>query len=477
MIINLISEFSAVKIEWKSEINPEKLHKTMKPRARKKEAENLFQQDLEHLLDQRQPLYKLANRLPWEQLESSFESYYSEHGRPALSTRLMAGLLLLKQLENLSDERVCEAWQQNPYMQYFCGEQYFQWKQPCEPSELVHFRHRIGEEGVERILKMTIYLHRDKVEKEEELVADTTVQEANVKFPTDTRLYVDCIEKLWHLGDKENVKWIRRYTFTVPKLLGTLRTRSNRLVKQRRKAQRKLKTIAGRLKREFESRVEDAGELYGEELALMERVLKQKRQDKNKVYSLHDPDVLCIAKGKAHKKYEFGRKASVTMLRDSGVIVSAVSFKDNLYDGDTLDPAMEQCEAMTGKVFESVLVDKGYRGKKEVRGTDVVIPKQPRKTLSYYYKRKERKRYARRATIEPVIGHLKNDYRMARCFLKGTMGASINLGLAAAAWNLKKWINESSFWRFFTRLLEKVHPATNSTHNINTILGAFPAAS
>ena len=305
---------------------------------------------MEHLLDQRQPLYKLSNRLPWEALEKSFECYYKDFGRPALPTRLMAGLLLLKQLENLSDERVCEAWRQNPYMQYFCGERYFQWKLPCEPSELVHFRNRIGQDGVEKILKMTVELHAQKVASEPELVADTTVQEANVKFPTDTRLHMDCIEKLWRMGDQESLKWRRLYTFTVPKLLARLRTRSNRLVKERRKCRRKLKTIAGRLLRDFRRQVGLGGELlYGESLALVERVLAQKRHDKNKVYSLHDPKVLCIAKGKAHKKYEFGRKASVVMLRDSCVIVSAVSFKDDLYDGDTLAPALEQAERWQGK--------------------------------------------------------------------------------------------------------------------------------
>jgi len=155
--------------------------------------------------------------------------------------------------------------------------------------------------------------------------------------------------------------------------------------------------------------------------------------------------VLCIAKGKAHKKYEFGRKASVTMLRDSGVIVSAVSFKDNLYDEDTLEPALNQASDMTGKTFESVLVDKGYRGRKNVAGVEVVIPGKISKKLSYHHQRKRRKRYARRAAIEPVIGHLKSDYRMARCFLKGALGAGLNLGLAAAAWNIKKWINELLF--------------------------------
>ena len=199
----------------------------MKPKSRTAEPAQPFQQDLEHMLDQRQPLYKLANRLPWSELETAFEGHYSEVGRPALPIRLMAVLILLKQLENLSDERVCEAWQQNPYMQYSCGERYFQWKLPCEPSELVHFRNRIGQVGVEKILKMTVELHAGKVEKEEELVADTTVQEANVKFPADTRLYVDCIEKLWRMGEAEAISWRRSYVRTVPALLARLRTRSN----------------------------------------------------------------------------------------------------------------------------------------------------------------------------------------------------------------------------------------------------------
>lgn len=418
----------------------------MKPKSRKSESAELFQQDLEHLLDQRQPLYKLANHLPWDELSGLLECYYSDIGRPALPIRLLAGLLLLKQLENLSDERVCEAWQRDPYMQYFCGERYFQWKLPCEPSELVHFRKRIGEGGVEKILRMTVQLHGSKVLEESELVADTTVQEANVHFPTDTRLHVDCIERLWRMGEREGMSWRRSYVRTVPGLLARLRTRSNRLVKDRKKCRRQIKTIAGRLLRDFKRTVGSTAEaLYGQELDLIERVLRQKRHDKNKVYSLHDPGVLCIAKGKAHKQYEFGRKASVTMLRDSAVIVSAVSFKENLYDGDTLAPALEQAYQMTGKTFESVLVDKGYRGRKNVGATAVVIPGKINKRLSAYHRTKQRKRNARRAAIEPVIGHLKSDYRMARCFLKGALGAGVNLMLAAAAWNVKKWLNELLF--------------------------------
>ena len=413
-----------------------------KPKRSELSAGDFFQPDLDGLLDQRQGLYKLANTLPWDEVVSAIEPLYSEVGRPGLPVRLLAGLLLLKHLENLSDERVCEAWVQNPYYQYFCGEDHFQWRLPCDPSELVRFRQRIGVSGVQRLLELSLSLHRGQVESENELVADTTVQESAIAFPTDTRLHVDCIEALWRMGDAAGVSWRRRYTRTVPKLLRVLRTRSNRLVKDRRKARNKLKTIAGRLLRDFKRRCGEAWRLiHAEKLSLIKRVLSQKKHDKNKVYSLHDPSVLCIAKGKVHKKYEFGRKASLAMLRDSGVIVSAVSFADNLYDGDTLEDTLALAQVHTGKTFKSVLVDRGYRGQKRVGQTDVLLPGNVRKSDSYYQRKKQRKRYARRAAIEPVIGHLKFDHRLIRCFLKGAVGSAINLILASAAWNLKLWLN------------------------------------
>ena len=96
----------------------------------------------------------------------------------------------------------------SPSARYY-GERYFQWKLPCEASELVHFRHRIGQDGVEKILKMMVALHAEKVKQADELEADTTVQEANVKFRNDTRLHADCIEKLWRLGESESVSWRR----------------------------------------------------------------------------------------------------------------------------------------------------------------------------------------------------------------------------------------------------------------------------
>ena len=254
----------------------------MKPKKRRAESsEQLFEQRLDAMLDQRQRLYRLANVLPWDEFEKHFSELYSTKGRPGLPIRLMVGLLLLKQLENLSDERVCEQWQRDPYMQYFCGEAFFRWNLPCDPSELVRFRKRIGEWGMGLLLKASVGLHAEKVAAEDEVVADTTVQESNITYPTDTKRHVSCIQKLWQLGDEVGVSWRRRYTRTVPKLLALLRTRSNRLVKDRAKARRHLKTIAGRLLRDFQRRAGKTWSfIYRDKLALIKRALYQKKHDK-----------------------------------------------------------------------------------------------------------------------------------------------------------------------------------------------------
>ena len=141
------------------------------------------------LLDQLNPenyLLKLAKAIDWQVFEESFVPLYAASGRPGKPIRLMVGLLILKHLENLSDERVVEAWVQNPYYQAFCGQKRFTWKLPCDPSDLTYFRRRIKEDGVRKIFEVSVALHGDKA-KETEVVADTTVQEKNITFPTEDR--------------------------------------------------------------------------------------------------------------------------------------------------------------------------------------------------------------------------------------------------------------------------------------------------
>jgi IS5 family transposase len=224
--------------------------------------------------------------------------------------------------------------------------------------------------------------------------------------------------------------------------------------------------------------------------------LSQQTHDKNKVYSLHDPTVRCIAKGKAHKKYvpseataasearSFGRKASVAMLRESTVIVGAVSFEDNLYDGDTIEPTLIHANANADKVFDSCLVDLGYLGRPNFGSTEILTPRRKPAGGNYYQRRKQRRRFNRRSAIEPVIGHLKNDYRMARCFLRGAIGSSQNLLLAAAAWNFRKWMRESIFGRIFAllrSLFPAAKPATGASaslyQHLSCLLEMAPAGS
>ena len=398
--------------------------------------------------DPRHPLRKLSDRSPWGSFEEAFEEHYSAEGRPAKPVRLMVGLLLLKQMYSESDESVVERWKENPYWQQFCGMVDFQWELPCDPSDLVYFRQRIGEEGVALILGVSAQMHGQRAQ-EAELVVDSTVQEKNITYPTDTKQYRKIIARCWKLADAQGVSLRRRYRKDVRHCLMSQRWRKDpRQRKAARKGQRRLRTIAGALLRELERKLSpEIRQNQKEAFALYRRVLGQKRQDSEKIYSLHEPHVYCIAKGKEHKKYEFGTKASLAMTKTHGVIVAAVAHETNQYDGHTLPEVLDQAEAITDHRAKAAIVDRGYRGRKMVGETEILVPGKPPVGQSRSKSAKIRARFRRRAAIEPVISHLKYDFRLLRCFLKGFEGDQINLMLAAAAWNFRKWMREAaSFW-------------------------------
>lgn len=404
---------------------------------------NLIEQRLADQLNPRHPLYRLAENIPWDYFEHEFEKLYSHTGRSAHPIRLMIGLLILKQLRNLSDEAVVERWIENPYYQFFCGEVFFKWEFPCHPTDLVYFRKRIGEKGVEKILQASIELHGAKA-KEKEVLIDTTVQEKNITFPTDTKLYKKIADKCAAIADNEGIKLRQSYRRTTKKLMLAQRFRNHpKNYKKAKKAGAKLKTIAGRLIRDLERKL-PAGALsrYSDQLKLFENVLSQQKDSSNKIYSLHEPQVYCVGKGKEHKKYEFGAKASVAVTKDSGIIVGAVSHPKNLHDSKTLNDIISQASELRGQCPEVAICDRGYRGKSRAGETQILIPKPPGKRQTAYQKQKARIRFRKRAGIEPIIGHLKSDYRLMRNYLKGSAGDSINLMLAAAAFNFKKWMKE-----------------------------------
>jgi IS5 family transposase len=430
-----------------------------------------FYLTFEEQLNHRHPLYVLAGKIDWQMFEDEFSKHYSpDQGRPAKPIRLLTGLLLLKHIRNLSDESVVEQWQENSYYQYFCGMTSFVTGQPCEPSELVHFRNRIGTKGMELILKESVRLN-GKDGKEKDVCVDTTVQEKNITFPTDNKLYRKIIQKSIAIAGRENIELRQSYRRTIKKLSYQQRFRHNKKQqKVSRKADRKIKTIAGRLVRELERKLTSEALIkHSSSLELFKRVLAQKRSDSNKVYSLHEPHVQCISKGKEHKKYEFGNKVSLMITKTSGVIVGALSLEKNDYDGHTLPPALEQYKRFYGTEPRKAIADLGYRGVDKIGETEVITPK--KKATTYYGKVKLRADHRRRSSIEAGISHLKNNHRLGRNFYSHIAGDETNVLLSAAAYNFKRMMRKwkemfKSFLSIFYYVLRVFFIPLNSCPNL-----------
>lgn len=360
----------------------------------------------------------------------------------------MVGILLLKQLKNLSDESIVEHWKQNPYFQYFCGFDDYQAAVPCHPTELVKFRNRIGKEGIEFIFKMSVELHGVAAE-ESQVIVDSTVQENNMTFPTDGKLAIKIIIHLIRIAKKENIKLRRSFKKEVKELRILLRFfRHPRKIKKALGAMKRLREIAKITLRDIDRKFEENMELhtkYAEAFYLYMRVLLQERNTPNKIYSLHEIDAYAINKGKDHKGYEFGTKASIVTTKNSGIIVGVSAHKTNIHDSKTLQEVLSNATNNRSTPIAEAICDRGYRGTKEVTIADntieISIPGTVLKKDTQKQKEVKREKFRRRASIEPIIGHMKSDYRMARNYLKGFAGDEINLLLAASAFNLKKWMN------------------------------------
>ena len=265
---------------------------------------------------------------------------------------------------------------------------------------------------------------------------DSTVQEKNITYPTDAKLHKKIIKNVLKIVHDNCLPLRQSYTRTLKGIYRSQRFRNHpKNRKKALKADRQLKTIAGRLVRELERNL-GGRKGYEKMFELYYRVLSQNRKSKNKVYSLHEPDVVCVSKGKEHKQYEFGNKVSI--LRSwSGLILGACSFR-NEYDGHTIEKTLEQTQRMTGRKVDKLAGARGYRGIKQIGKTKILIPDTPKAKDSYYQKKKKHKLFCKRAGIEPTIGQLKADHRLSRNFYKGVKGDAINVLLAAAAYNFKR---------------------------------------
>ena len=414
---------------------------------------------LSEQLNPRHPIYQLSKVINWDSLESDFSSLYSRRGRPAKAVRLMISLLLLKQLHDLSDDQVVERWVENPYWQFLSGEHELQWSAPVASSDLTHFRKRIGKKGSERLLKLSVDLFHPKI-KEEEVVVDTTVQEKNITFPTDAKLVKKVIDTCRKIAIKEDISLRQSYSRTAPNLLRQASNRkSPRQKKIAVKATRRIRTIGRAMLRDLLRKMNDKQlKPHIDTLLNSASIVFQQKYDKDKIYSLHEPHVECIAKGKAHKRYEFGTKASIARTRDSGIILGALALPGNPYDGHTIDVVLKQLKRITGTQPDILIADRGYRGEKYFGKTQLLTPSRPSTNDTEYKKRKQRKRFRKRAGIEATISHLKQDFRLGRCFLKGEVGDQINVTLSSAAYNLRKWIRLrlDIFFKLFYKTLKYV---------------------
>lgn len=426
--------------------------------------QNLFKTRLTDLINLGHPLVKLAQEISWDKMELEFQNLYSEQGRPSIPIRKIAGLLLLKEMFNESDESVVERWIENAYWQYFTGEEFFQTKQPFDPSEFVHFRKRLKESGLEFLLSQSVSLH-PKAKNEKEVQIDTTVQEKNITFPTDAKLAKKVIDNCVKIAEKEGVNQRQTYKRVAKQHLrdayfGHHPKRKKKAVM----ARKKLRTIGLRVVRELERKLPlDLQKQYEGEFIVYKKVLTQERNTKDKIYSLHEPQTACIAKGKAHKAYEFGTKVAVVRGRNTGIITAVKRFSGNPHDSKTLEESLAQSERVRMKIGgtrpEVASTDRGFRGQSQVGITQIVIPKNT-KEKTKYKQEVARKRFRARAAIEPTISHLKRNHSLGLNFLKGINGDVHNALLAGIGYNLKLRFNQIKeqivFWlQLFLNYLAK----------------------
>lgn len=415
----------------------------MKHHSRPPEQDDLLRPRLVEMIDLRHELAKLAGLIDWEVFEREWSGFFpSKTGRPATPPRLVAGFLCLQHAYRLSDEAVVARWVENPYYQHFTGEVFFQHRPPIDPSSLTRWRKRIGEEGVEWMLTQKIEAGKASGAIDDRslrrVAVDTTVMEKAIAHPTDSRLYERARAQLVALAQEAGVELRQTYARLAPRLARQVgRYAHARQFKRMRKALKKLKGYTGRVMRDLHRHLRDIPEgplldRVVSKIALVLRLLHQEPRGKGKIYAMHEPRVDCISKGKARVRYEFGCKVSLVTTLDEGFVVGARSFPGNPYDGHTLAAALEQVEVLTGEMPSLAVVDRGYRGHK-VTTAKVLISGQRRGVTP-----KLAADLRRRSSIEPEIGHMKTDGRLARCPLKGTEGDAIFAVLCGCGHNIRK---------------------------------------
>ena len=476
----------------------------MKPSQINNNQDNLFQSRLSNQINPRHEMVILSKLINWDGLEAEFASVHidtSKGGQPPKPVRLMVGLLLLQHLHSLSDEQVVRGFVENPYWQFFCGYDFLQWELPIDPSSLTRFRGRIGSDAMNKILALTINIavksEAVAVKDLEKVIVDTTVMPKNIAFPTDSKLYDKARQNLVKLSEKHGMNLRQNYNLVAKRLSFQIgRYLHAKQMKRAKKAMKKLKVILGRVMRDVTRKIQSSSnqvaltKIFSTQLNQTKRLLTQQKTDKKKLYSLHEPNVDCISKGKARTRYEFGCKVSLATTHKQGLVIASQAIAGNPYDGHTLKSALTKSEELTKVKIKSACVDKGYKGHgidPEESGINIFISGQKRhngKSLT----RSIKKQLKRRSAIEPMIGHMKNDGRLGLSRLKGIVGDQINAILVGAGHNLRlilnhirKMMKKNPLWaiqllqNFLSKIISRVFGVVYKIFCVleNILIGSF----
>jgi transposase, IS5 family len=405
---------------------------------------DLFRARLDQIINLKHVLVQLGGKIDWDWIDREIAPLYSDKGRPGIETRFVIGLLLLKHIHGLSDEGVCERWVDDPYFQHFTGEEFFQHEFRHERSDLSHWRKRLGSKLDLLLAESLRIAHQAGALRTRDLkraTVDTTVQPKAISFPTDAKLLHAAIKGLNRVANKCGVR-LRQSYLRIAKHAAMMAGRyaHAKQFKRHHRQLRLLRTRLGRLIRDIRRKIAGQTELetvFERPLACAEQIRSQQQRQRGwKLYSFHAPEVECIGKGKANAPYEFGVKASIvtTNARAPGgqFVLHARALPGNPYDGHTLAAVIDATEKLTGCAIERAYVDKGYRGHDTANPRRVFISGQKRGVFGII-----KRELRRRSAIEAVIGHMKTDGHLGRCYLKGTQGDAANVILTAVGYNLR----------------------------------------
>ena len=433
----------------------------MRPKKHETTGEgDLFRARLDQIINMKHELVQLGGKIDWAWIDGEIAPLYSDKGRPGIESRFVIGLLLLKHMFGLSDEGVCERWVYDPYFQHFTGETFFQHSFPHERSDLSHWRKRLGDK-LDLLLAESLRVAHDsgalRTRDLARVTVDTTVQPKNIAFPTDAKLLHAAIKGLNRLARRHGVR-LRQSYVRVAKQAAMMAGRyaHAKQFNRHHREVRFLRTRLGRLIRDIRRKIaghEPIEAAFESPLSRASQIRSQRQRQRGwKLYSFHAPEVECIGKGKARAPYEFGVKVSIVTTNACApggqFVLQAKALPGNPYDGHTLRAAIEDTQRLTGREIERVYVDKGYRGHDAPHPRRVFISGQKRGVFGTI-----KRELRRRSAVEPLIGHMKEEGHLGRCYLKGRAGDAANAILTAAGYNFRRIL---AWLRILLRLILSV---------------------